>query len=444
MHVGRARAGGCAGCGARLCGAGRGARPYGAGRGALVGWSTGARGGPPYDPDVTAPPAPLPGARLLFSLDPGAAHLNHGSFGAVPIPVQRAQQRLRDEVEANPVAFYTRGLLDRIAHTRSHLATFLGAEPAGAALVSNATTAVAVVLASVGLRTGDEVLVTDHGYGSVALAVERECRRIGARPRVVRLPLRATDDELVDALTTAASDGPVRLVIVDQVTSPTARLLPVARLVAALRSAGAVVLVDAAHVPGMVPVRVASISADFWLGNLHKWAYAPRGTAVLVAAPRWRERVEPLVVSWEQPQGFPTAVEIQGTLDYTPWLAAPAGLYVLRTLGLDAVRLHNAKLAAYGQRVVGAALGLSPADLPDPGGDLAMRVVPMPPGVAETLPAAVALRQRIHAELSAEVAVNHWPGGGLLRLSAQVYNEAGEYDRLAERLPALLASVRKA
>ena len=46
----------------------------------------------------------------LFSLDPAVAHLNHGSFGAVPIPVQRAQQRLRDEMDANPMAFFSRGL----------------------------------------------------------------------------------------------------------------------------------------------------------------------------------------------------------------------------------------------------------------------------------------------------------------------------------------------
>jgi hypothetical protein len=92
--------------------------------------------------------------RELFSLDPNVAHLNHGSFGAVPIPVQRAQQRLRDEMDANPMAFFSRGLLDRLAHTRQHLAGFVGVEPEGVALVPNATAAAMAVLGSVSLAVG--------------------------------------------------------------------------------------------------------------------------------------------------------------------------------------------------------------------------------------------------------------------------------------------------
>lgn len=387
---------------------------------------------------TATPPPAIPGARLLFTLDPAVAYLNNGAFGAVPLPVQRAQQRLRDELESNPVRFYTAGLGDRLAHTRKHLAGFLGADPGGAALVANATAGVSVVLQSVGLRAGDEVVVTDHGYGAVAIAVERWCQRAGAGTRLVRLPLRATDDEIVAALRQAVVPGRCRLVIVDQVTSPTARLFPVVRITAALRDSGAPVLVDAAHVPGMLPVRVDELGADFWIGNLHKWAFAPRGTAVLVVSTRWRERVEPLVTSWEQAAGYPVAVEMQGTLDYTPWLAAPAALHTLRSLGLDMVRQHNASLAAYGQRVVGAALGLTPTDLPAPGGPVSMRVVPLPAGCVTTSADASALRRRIATELATEVSVHAWGDGGLLRLSAQVYNTADEYDRLAARLPNLL------
>ncbi|SIR12755.1 aminotransferase class V-fold PLP-dependent enzyme [Micromonospora avicenniae] len=389
---------------------------------------------------VPQPPEPIPGARLLFSLDPAVSHLNHGSFGAVPISVQRAQQRLRDEMEANPLRFFTQGLVDRVAHTRRHLATFIGADPDGTALVSNATTGVAVVLQSLGLRPDDEILSTDHGYGAVALSIQRECRRTGATSRVLPVPLAATNEEVVQAVRDALRPGRTRLLVIDQLTSSTARLFPAAAIVAVAHEHGVPVLVDAAHVPGMLPTTVTSIGADFWVGNLHKWAFAPRASAVLVVAPQWRDRIEPLVVSWEQEAGFPDRLEWQATQDYTAWLAAPVGVFTLRSLGVERVRAHNARLAAYGQRVVGDALGVAPELLPEPGGpEVAMRLIPLPPALATTIDAARALQQHIAERLATEVAVMSWNGRGWLRLCGQVYNRADEYERLAVRLPPLLA-----
>jgi len=390
---------------------------------------------------AATPPDPLPGARLLFSLDPAVSHLNHGSYGAAPVGVQRAQQRLRDEAEANPMRYHTRGLDERVAHTRRHVARFLGADPEGTALVPNTTTGIAVVLNSLRLDAGGEVLLTDHGYGAVLLAAEREATRTGASLRTLRIALEATDDEIVAAIRDGLG-ADTRLLIVDHLTSPTARLMPVAAICAAARERGVPVLVDAAHAPGMLPVDVSTIGADFWVGNLHKWAYAPRPAAVLSVAPRWRDRIEPLAVSWWQPGGFPGSVEFQGTTDVSGWLAAPVGLFTLQTLGLDRVRQHNGALVAYGQRVIGAALGLAPDSLPEPGADVvSMRIVPMPPGIATTIEEAVTLRRLISDRLAAEVAVNVWRDQGYLRICAQVYNRAEEYDRLAERLPGLLADL---
>jgi len=379
---------------------------------------------------VTVAPEPLPGARLLFSLDPGQAYLNHGTVGVTPIPVQRAHQRLRDEMEANPQRFFTRGLADRVGHARRHLAAFVGADPEGSALVPNTTFGIGVVLRTLGVGTGDEVVMTDHGYGSVNYAVDAT----GARRRVVPVPLSAAPDEIVAAVHAAVEPSRTKLVIVDLITSPTARLVPVARIAQALRGTGVPVLVDGAHGPGALPLEVDTLGADFFVGNLHKWAFAPRSTALLTVAPQWRARIRPVVVSWAEPDGFPGNVEEAGTLDYTAWLAAPIGVFTLRTLGPERVRAHNAALARYGQQVVGEALGLD--DLPDPGGPLPIRLIPLPAN--GDVAAAVRLRDRISDELRAEVAVNSWNGRLLLRVCAQVYNRPEEYERLAEGLPKLL------
>lgn len=385
------------------------------------------------------PPPAIPGARLLFSLDPAVSYLNHGSFGAVPISVQRTQQRLRDEAESNPMKFFHLGLDDRVVHTRRHVAGFLGADPDGSALVGNTTIGVSLILQSVRISAGDEVLMTDHAYGAVALAVRRQCRRAGATARTVALPLTATHTEVVSRIRNALRPGRTKLLVIDQITSPTAKAFPVRDLAAAAREHDIPILVDAAHVPGMLPVDVSALGADFWVGNLHKWAFAPRGTALLSVASPWRRKIDPLVVSWAQEKGFPHNVEFQGTLDPTAWLSAPTGLFVLRTLGADAVRSHNAALAAYGQRVVGESLGYAPDDLPDPGDPhVSMRVVPLPAGLATTTPEAHGLRDHIADQLSIETAINAWGGRGYLRLSAQIYNTPDDYHRLAAHLPDFL------
>jgi isopenicillin-N epimerase len=353
----------------------------------------------------------------------------------VPISVQRTQQRLRDEMEADPPRFFTRGLHDRLEHSRRYLAAFLDADPDRSALVTNTTSGVAVVLGSLALDRRDEVITTEHGYGAVRLAVTAT----GARERIVPLDLAATDDEIVAAVDPSRT----RLVIVDLITSPTARRMPVEGIAAALRPTGVPLLVDGAHGPGMMPLSIKALGADFFVGNLHKWAFAPRGTALLTVGAKWRSAMVPRVVSWAQPDGYPHNVEFQATADYTGWLAAPAGVFLLRTLGQERVWTHNAELARYAQHVVGTALGLSDGQLPDPGGPVSMRVlplpVPVPAGDPELAARAFALRDRIADRLKVSVSVNAWRGRLLLRLCAQVYNHADEYDRLAEALPGLLA-----
>ncbi|MDI1459468.1 aminotransferase class V-fold PLP-dependent enzyme [Catellatospora sp. KI3] len=386
--------------------------------------------------DASTPPEPLPGARELFALDPAYAHFNHGSFGAVPLAVARARRAVQEEHDANPTLFINKVLLDRVDQARAPLAEFCGADPGRSALVPNATAGAALALAALDLGPDDEIVATDHGYNAVSLSLAEQRRRRGVRIVTAPIELGASDEEAVEAVLSRV--GPrTRLVIVDQISSATAQLHPVAEIAARLRERGVPLLVDAAHAPGMLD-RPAACDADFWVGNMHKWAFAPGGTAVLQVAEQWRDRMVPLVVSHGQPDGFPACIEQQGTLDYSTWLAAPVGLEVFDRYGADTIRRHNARLAAYGQYVVGRALGLDPAGFADPGPGISMRVLPVPAHVASGHAEGSRLRARISDELHAEVNVTSWRDRLFVRLSAQIYNHAAEYDRLAETLPALL------
>jgi isopenicillin-N epimerase len=388
-------------------------------------------------------PAPVfVDARRLFTLDDRVAHLNHASFGSVPVPVQRAQQRLREEADTDPMSFFAYSLPERVAHTRRDMARFLGSDPDGTVLTFNVSTGIATVLHSLALGSADEIVVTNHSHFAVDYAVERERERKGVAVRRVEVPMTASDDEVVAAMAGAVTPGRTRLVVIAHIASATARLMPVADVARALRAVGVPLLVDAAHAPGMLPAPAAGVDADFWVGNMHKWAFAPRGTSVLVVAPEWRERVDPLVVSRRYTEGFPASFDQPGAFDYTGWLAAPAGLEFLQTLGHAAIRRHNADLARYGQQVVAAALRVDAEELPAPSDGVSMSLVPLPLGVGKTGEGigdvVGALRQRIFEDLATEVAIHVWEGRAYLRLSAQIYNLAEEYERLAEGLPGVL------
>ncbi|MDH2429594.1 aminotransferase class V-fold PLP-dependent enzyme [Sphaerisporangium sp. TRM90804] len=372
-----------------------------------------------------------------FSLDPGVVHLNHGSFGAVPKVVRERQGELHREFDHDPDVFYTT-LLDRIAKARNEVAAFLGAEPEGTAFVANVTEGVAVALNSVPLAAGDEILVGDHAYGAVGIAARRRAELTGAKVVTVTLPGREDGDwsgeDAAEAFLGAVTPR-TRLAVFDHVTSVSARLLPVERLVEGFRALGVVTIVDAAHAPGMLDVDVSGLGADFWTGNLHKWCFAPAPSGVLAVGPAWRERVEPLVVSWYQDDGFPRSVEFQGTRDYTAWLASPHGTRLLDGLGARTVRSRNAALVARGQRIVAEQVGLVPWRS-DP--ELSMRVLRLPEGVAQTLPEAEALASELYTRHRCRAAIRPWPAAGLLRLSAQLYNQEQDYERLASALRAVL------
>ncbi|MDX2390819.1 aminotransferase class V-fold PLP-dependent enzyme [Streptomyces sp. NPDC054904] len=377
--------------------------------------------------EPSAPPA-FPDGPALFRLDPAVAHLNHGSYGAVPIPVLDAQEALRAEAHADPDAFFA-SVPDRLDAARVRIAAHLGADPAGIAFISNATEGANLALDAIPLADGDEILVTDHGYGTVVTAAARR-----APVTTVTLDPFLPDEDAVRETVLAALTPRTKVALLDHVSSPTARLIAGPRLLADLAARGVTTVVDGAHTPGTLARPIAS-GADFWFGNLHKWGYAPSGSAVLAVAPAHRARVRSFTPSWEDHRGFPLSVEYRATADYTGWLAAPEGLDLLERLGAADVRAHNHALAAYGAGLLAEVPGLTP--LPWTEG-LPLRSLLLPPGTAETQDDARAMREELAAKLRTRVLV--WPrrGGGGLRVCGQIYNRAEEYERLAAALPAYL------
>jgi kynureninase len=202
----------------------------------------------------TAPSTHEAELRVHWTLEPETTFLNHGSFGATPRVVQEAQQAWRSRLEAQPVTFFVRTLPGALDTAREQLATFLGAHAERLTFVPNATAGVNTVLRSLApsWTPGGNVVTTNHEYNACRNALEFVAAGAGLEVRVADVPFPLTSADAALEAILAQVDGATRLVLVDHVTSPTGLVLPIERLVPALRARGVPVLVDGAHAPGML------------------------------------------------------------------------------------------------------------------------------------------------------------------------------------------------
>jgi isopenicillin-N epimerase len=404
--------------------------------------------GPPGGDARPLPAGPPEGPaelRAHWSLDPAIAFLNHGSFGACPVEVLRQQDALRAQMEREPVRFFVNELPPLLDAARAEVAAFVGADAEELVFVRNATAGVNAVLRSLELAAGDELLTTDHAYNACRNVLDHVAERSGARVVTVAVPFPVSGpDQIVDAVLSAVTPA-TRLALLDHVTSPTGLVLPIAQLVEALSERGVDALVDGAHAPGMLPLDVRALGAAYYAGNFHKWVCAPKGAGMLHVRRDRQAGLHPAVIShgYNSPRPrsrFLEEFDWTGTDDPTPWLCVPVAIRFMERLvpgGWPEVRARNHALAVAGRRILCDALGADPPAPEQMLGSLASLILPdgdpVPPASALY---ADPLQLTLLERHGIEVPVPPWPAPPrrLVRISAQLYNHVGDYERLAAAL----------
>ena len=239
-------------------------------------------------------PAADPG---LWPLDPKVTFLNHGSFGSCPRSVLEFQREIRERLEGQPVRFFVReleGLWDEAHHA---LARFVGARTEVLVFVPIASSGINGVLRSLDFEAGDELLVTDQEYNACRNALNYVAERTGARVVVAPIPFPVRNEDAIISPVLERVTSRTRLALLDHVTSQTALVVPIQRLVRELAARGVDALVDGAHAPAMVPLNLCELGAAYYTGNCHKWICAPKGAAFLAVRADRQKLIRPLVIS---------------------------------------------------------------------------------------------------------------------------------------------------
>ena len=385
------------------------------------------------------------GFHTHWALSKKTVFLNHGSFGACPKEVLKVQQELRKQMEASPVQFLWRhfdGLLDI---SRNALAEFVKARPQDLVFTSNATSGVNAVLQSLKLRSGDALLTTDHAYNACQNVVFEAARRTGATVNVARVPFPLTNSNQILEAVLQKVTSRTRVAMIDHVSSHTALIFPIEKIVRALESKGIETLVDGAHAPGMVPLDLNRLRPAFYTGNLHKWVCAPKGAGFLWVREDRQNAINAPVIShgYNTPRSgytpFQDRFDWTGTFDPTAWFSVPAAIEFIKNLlpgGFAELRRRNHAIAVQARRRLCEKLQV-PAPCPESMlGAMATLALPAKfQGISKT--ARIDPEQiRLHDEFGIEVPLLRLgnPEKRWFRISAQIYNSMAQYDYLARAL----------
>lgn len=391
-----------------------------------------------------AQPAPSP-FRRHWALAPGTVFLNHGSFGACPKPILKLQIELRAQMEAKPVQFLWRRYEERLEPSRKELARFVGARPRDLAFVTNSTTGVNAVLRSLTLRRGDELLTTNWDYNACHNVLVEVARQTGAKVVVARVPfpLRG-EDEILEGVLSAVTKR-TRLAMIDHVTSDTALVFPLARIIRELESRGVDTLVDGAHAPGMLPLDLKKLRPTYYTGNLHKWVCAPKGAAFLWAREDKQGGLQPAVISHGNNRPRPGYTAFQdrfdwaGTFDPTAWFCVGEAIRWMGQLlpgGWTELRARNHTLAVQARRILCERLQVKAPCPENLLGSMATIPLPLKYRIARKSGKIDGEQLRLYDQFGIEVPFSRVGQRRYFRVSAQIYNTAAEYEYLAEALRA--------
>ncbi len=266
--------------------------------------------------------------RDQFLLRKDINFLNFGSFGATPKPVFDYYQQWQKVLEAEPVQFIAFDGVEYLSTSRAALAKFIHVDDKDDLVyVTNPSFAVNIIAKAFPLEEGDEILATNIEYGACDRTWEYYCgqKKATYKRQKISLPI-TTKEQFIEDFFKGVTPK-TKAVFISHITSATALIFPVKEICAIAKSKGLMTIIDGAHAPAQIDLKINELEVDFYVGACHKWMMAPKGASFLYAHKSVQHLCEPLVVSWGYKAAKPSDSQFLdyhqmiGTRDFSAFLA---------------------------------------------------------------------------------------------------------------------------
>ena len=382
-----------------------------------------------------------------FLLDNKVTFLNHGSFGACPKKIFNEYQSWQKKLENQPVKFLDqfRDFGPNMTNVREALSIKINCNVNNLVPVVNATTGLNAIIKSLHFKKGDEVIISNHEYG----ALEKTWQFIKTKYKIkitiakVSLPITSEEKFIKDFVKKFTSK--TKILFLSHITSPTALLFPIKKLVKIAKQHKIITIIDGAHAPGHIDLNLKNLNADFYSGNCHKWMMSPKGAAFMWSSSKYKNHLDPLIVShgWNKKNNsinqkgalgnsrFIDMFEYNGTKDPAAWLSVPASIKYINDK-------KNTKLFITQSKVLyNFALKLSKTFKMPLLGDrkfLPPLMISVPiPKVKE-----IEFQRKLYKNYKIEIPIIPWENKSFARISYQLYNSIKDLEKLEYALKKLL------
>ena len=367
--------------------------------------------------------------RAEFPILASTVYMISNSLGAMP---RRAADSLADYART----WATRGVRaweerwwEMAREIGDRVGAIIGAPAGSVSMHENVTTAAMVALGCVTPRPERNRIVCLAADFPSTIYLYRAQQAFGFELTVVPADpdLNVPLDRLLDTI-----DEHTAFVSFSHVLFRTSYIMDAAPVVARARECGAMVLLDGYQSAGIIPVDVAALGVDFFVGGCLKWLCGGPGTAFLYTRPDRLRTAQPRFTGWFSHRA-PFAFDIgsidqrhdamrmmNGTPSIPAYYAALPGLEIIAEVGVDRIRAKSERMTA---RIFELADRYGfPSIAPRDPERLAGTVAVDPP---DALHVSRALKAR-------DFVVDFRPGVGI-RISPHFYNTMDEIDRtLAE------------